>query len=162
MAEIKSPVITEISGRLDDLVFYRRGGKNYVRKWVKPKDPRSPKQVARRENFACLVKTWQNMNSAMKKTWRQYPGKHGRPYNAFMSENLRRTNSGEEIVLSYKPSKTYCRKSNVIQPVNTTTMVQQNYSLVITSVLHEYSMNLIRNHLFKARNGPICSAADLY
>ncbi len=144
MAEIKSTVITEISGKVGDLVFYTRGRKNFVRKWVKPHDPKTPEQLIRREKFADLVRTWQSLTAEEKKSWKLYPGRKGSPYNAFMSENLKRTERGEKVVCEY----TYTSRKQ------TFSLPQYEYSLVTTSVTHEYSMKHKKGQLYRIRNGP--------
>ncbi len=152
MAEIKSSVITEISGRLGNIVFYSRNGKNFARKWVMPCDPRTEKQIAQRQNFARLVKIWQNMNPAERKSWINHPSRKGSAYNAFMSENLRRLNNRQEIITRYRPVK-YIFKSGICNG-RKHPILQHEYSLATTSLLHEYSMNGLYYNTPVARSGP--------
>ncbi len=135
-----NPVINEISGKLGSMVFYSRNGKTFVRRWVIPKDPKTPLQKAARKNFANLVKTWQRMNAEMKQSWKHYPGRRGTPYNAFMSENMKRSNRGDQILLYFMPSDIQSKKIKYLYSVPCVLFLQPVFSLVITSLWHEYSM----------------------
>ena len=156
MAEVRSTVINEISGKLGNLVFYKRGDKIFVRKWVRPSDPCTDLQIKQRQNFSQLIKIWQNMNPSMKKSWAAHPLRKGSPYNTFMSENLKRMNSGDYVLLIYQPLKKYYRNTAVSNNSvsKDPAWIQSQFSLVITSVIHESPLNNILNYSYTYRDGP--------
>ncbi|MCP4147536.1 MAG: hypothetical protein GY757_07280 [bacterium] len=95
-----NPLIDSFSGKMGNLVFYRRGNAVYCRKWVKPRDPKSPAQLARRGSFALCVFSWQQLDNKTRKTWRKYGRSKNIPgYNAFISVNMNRIAAGKPLLL---------------------------------------------------------------
>ena len=67
-----SPIISDASGQLaDSVVFSKWKGRSYMRTYVKPANPRTPKQVANRDVFDKLVKRWQSLatDADVKAAW---------------------------------------------------------------------------------------------
>ena len=156
MAEIKSSVITEISGRLGNIVFYRRHNKNFARKWVKPADPKTASQRACRKNFSLIVRTWQSMNPEQKKSWSNYPQRKGSAYNAFISDNLKRINQGLIIRITWRKAD-YCFKSKTLYEEAAqqySTCSYPVFSLVTASIMHGSGINPFIRYLFHNREGP--------
>ena len=58
---ILNPIITEITGRMGNLVFYRRHNTQCLRTYVIPRNPDTSAQKIVRNNFAEAVKSWQSM-----------------------------------------------------------------------------------------------------
>ena len=56
-----NPLITEISGRIGVLVFYKRRNKQCIRTYVVPRNPDTFAQKIVRGNFADAVKAWQSI-----------------------------------------------------------------------------------------------------
>lgn len=63
------PIISSISGRLGNLVFFSRYGKQYVRSYVIPGNPKSISQQRNRSSFANAVKSWQSLAPEEKEEW---------------------------------------------------------------------------------------------
>ena len=93
MAKIEYDVVfTGICGRVGELVHYERNGTHCTRRWVNPADPKTPKQIARRQMFAKLVAEWRNMDQTEKAGWKRTAGnkKKGQTgFNSFMSTRLK-------------------------------------------------------------------------
>jgi len=59
MAKVEMPLWSGIGkGKLGDIVFMRRLGKNVVRIKVKPANPRTEKQTLIRDNITGLTRAW--------------------------------------------------------------------------------------------------------
>jgi len=64
MAKVKlASYLTEISGRLGNIVLYNSYDKEYARIYVKPENPNSDKQKAVRKTFGDAVRSWQSLHS---------------------------------------------------------------------------------------------------
>ncbi|MCP4129996.1 MAG: hypothetical protein GY754_03160 [bacterium] len=56
-----NPLVDAFSGKMGNMVFYRRGSGVFCRKWVKPRDPRShtkgwkPHAMRKERLFFCMV-----------------------------------------------------------------------------------------------------------
>ena len=75
-----------LSGRVGDAVFYTRYGRQYMRPYVKPSNPDTPAQRARRSAFRHAVCTWQALGEEEKLQWKNIGRKRHLPgYNAFIS-----------------------------------------------------------------------------
>ena len=62
------------SGRCGDWVWYPRGSKQCRRRWVKPKDPRTPGQLGSRAAFGAASKAWshsQELTEQQREDWRR-------------------------------------------------------------------------------------------
>lgn len=80
------------SGTLaDELIFSNWKGKAYLKKYAKPKQPRTADQVAMRAILSFLSKAWAAISSADQATWDQLaePSRIS-PFNAYQRENLKR------------------------------------------------------------------------
>ena len=58
---ILNPMFESISGRIGNVVFYRRGNRQCVRTYVVPNNPDTVLQGEVRRNFASAVRSWQKM-----------------------------------------------------------------------------------------------------
>ncbi len=59
MAKVKMPLLSgEVTGKVGDIVFFRRYGTQLARMRTKPSNPKTDKQVAVRTNLAGLSKLW--------------------------------------------------------------------------------------------------------
>ena len=78
-------------GRIGDTVFYKRNGKFYSRQYVKPRNPRTPAQVAQRERFKRAHQAWKQLSEFEKAKYRARARYPGLGYQLFMSENSKTT-----------------------------------------------------------------------
>lgn len=72
MVKWTSPIISDASGQLaESVVFSKWKGRSYMRTYVKPANPRTPKQVANRDVFDKLVKRYQSLatDAEAKSAW---------------------------------------------------------------------------------------------
>ncbi len=59
MAKVRMPLLSgEVSGKVGDIVFFRRYGTQLARMRTKPSNPRTEKQMAVRQNLSGLSKLW--------------------------------------------------------------------------------------------------------
>lgn len=94
MALVTGPLFS-LTGRQSvgkTLVFYRWRGLNVTRQWVKPKNPQTPAQVARRALFTAAAALWRSPGTAVdKQAWAlfadQTPGRFT-AYSAYMQATL--------------------------------------------------------------------------
>ncbi|MEM2073716.1 MAG: hypothetical protein QXO33_04120 [Nitrososphaeria archaeon] len=64
MPKWTSPLFTDMRNALgESVVFSRWKGRQYIRSWVKPANPRTLKQMANRDVLKNLVKRWQAIKS---------------------------------------------------------------------------------------------------
>lgn len=75
MAEFISTTFGQISGKHGTAVAVVRDGKNYIRKFTKPTDRKTPKQIAQRAKFAYTNKTLSIFKSLFEET---FPNKASR------------------------------------------------------------------------------------
>lgn len=127
MAKVSFPLLSgEASGKFGEQVFYRRQGKTYVRKLVKPRNPNTDKQKAVRDNFTGLSNAFSGKGDAVlkKKTptgyvnvqfpkltaeeanmWKEYARRRGMypsyGRNLFIAENQKRL-----LKFGYDPIRT--------------------------------------------------------
>ena len=81
-----NPVITTLSGRIGNAVFYCRRGTQCARAYVVPRNPDTYAQRAVRGNFASAVKAWQQMSTTGKYAFtRKARGLGMSGYNLFIS-----------------------------------------------------------------------------
>ncbi len=92
MAIVTGPLFS-LTGRQSvgkTLVFYRSRGLNVTRQWVKPKNPQTPAQIARRDLFQDAAAFWRS-HDLDKPAWQllanQTPSKYT-SYSAFMQSWL--------------------------------------------------------------------------
>jgi hypothetical protein len=80
-----------LSGKVGDVVFYRRGKTACVRFWVPPRDPRTEGQLKQRERLRAAVVSWKRLSAAEKQLWQRRAELMGRVgYQLFLSESLDR------------------------------------------------------------------------
>lgn len=90
--ELGEPVL--LSGRgvplgMSDTVFCVWKGKQYVRRYVKPQNPRTPKQMAQRKRMGAVVKMWRTLPPKVKAEYNRRAEELGTcsGFNLFVSEN---------------------------------------------------------------------------
>ena len=67
MAKVNIPLLSGIaSGKLGDVVFFRRWGSNIARVRVKPANPRTPLQQLVRYNLSALAQAWKGSGDLVK------------------------------------------------------------------------------------------------
>jgi len=70
MAKVKlASFLTEISGRLGNVVFYNSYGREYLRVYVKPENPDTDKQKTVRKTFGDAVRSWQSLPDEQKQKY---------------------------------------------------------------------------------------------
>lgn len=78
-----------LSGRVGALVFCRRGKGVYARAWVRPTDPKKPKQLIQRKKFQAAVQAWQELLPEDKDKYRKRgAASHRQGYHLFVAEYL--------------------------------------------------------------------------
>jgi len=85
MAKVNMPLLSgEVRGKLGDIVFFRRHGRQLARMRTKPANPKTDKQVAVRTNLAGLGKLWKGENNIVlkkynptTKEWEDYTVENG-------------------------------------------------------------------------------------
>lgn len=88
-----NPVFTEFKGRLGNIVFYKRLGKQCLRIYVVPRNPDTESQRLNRHAFRDAVLAWKTMSREEKGIWNikaMYAGKPLRGYNLYISEYMKR------------------------------------------------------------------------
>jgi len=97
MAELKSSVIGELSGRIENAVYRIRNGKviAYARP-VNQKVSKSRKAVTARNNFAAVVTLAKTVNSVskLKEIWRTAKVEGTSPYHRMIRNNAKRVREG--------------------------------------------------------------------
>ncbi|MCP4135539.1 MAG: hypothetical protein GY754_31510 [bacterium] len=121
---LNHPMFLRVSGRLGPIVFVYRNGTNFIRKWVKPYDPKTYKQRKQRNNFARLVAAWQQLPEGIRNTWNLHVRRKRSQmsgYNAFIGYNMKRLLAGKTIVLYRSKENTAFRKYLTSKPRNSAT-----------------------------------------
>lgn len=78
------------------MVFVQRNGGTYLRRYVKPKDPRTAAQRDKRARFAEAVAAWRALDEAGKAVFRKRGKALGRTgYHLFVAEHLAAGGPGE-------------------------------------------------------------------
>lgn len=88
-----NPVFTEFKGRVGNIVFYKRLGKQCMRVYVMPRNPDTESQRLNRHAFRDAVLAWKDMSREEKDCWNtkaRYAGKPLRGYNLYISEYMKR------------------------------------------------------------------------
>lgn len=71
-------------------VSWDSGGRQQIRRRVKPYNPQTPTQQAHRNKMADAVSAWQSLDSGTKATWTSKAHAKGRtPYNFFLSHYIK-------------------------------------------------------------------------
>ncbi len=84
-----NPLISAISGRMGNLVFYIRQNRQCIRSYVLPRNPDTDAQRIIRRTFADAVKSWQAMTRDEKYIFtRKARGLQMSGYNLYISEYM--------------------------------------------------------------------------
>lgn len=76
-------------GRIGDIVFYKRRGKFYSRRYVKPRNPRTPAQMKQREKFKRAHEAWKQLSEFERAKYRARARFPGLGYQLFISEHVK-------------------------------------------------------------------------
>ncbi|MEE9602712.1 MAG: hypothetical protein V3V75_05360 [Thermoguttaceae bacterium] len=109
MVKLKGPgLATSASGQLaKQLIFSSSKGKAYLKKYAKPKQPRSKPQVALRANMDFLSKNWAAISALDKATWQGLATQRNlSPFNAYQSYNLIRCRNLQRPTKAYPAAET--------------------------------------------------------
>jgi len=93
MARVIGPLLSmDASGAVGgSVVFSKWKGRNYVRRFVVPHNPRSALQVAQRAMLKFLAEAWSGFTIGNKATWDSLAAATNiSPFNAYVSNNLNR------------------------------------------------------------------------
>jgi len=93
MARVTGPLLSmDASGAVGgSVVFSKWKGRNYVRRFVVPHNPRSALQVAQRSMLKFLAEQWSGFSIPYKATWDTLAAATNiSPFNAYVSNNLNR------------------------------------------------------------------------
>ena len=91
MATVKfTSIIQHASGQFGGIVFSHRKGKPYLKRYAKPRDPRTAAQVAARERFRECAAKWRMLPPEEKAAWKARARRENATgYNLFMREGMR-------------------------------------------------------------------------
>lgn len=86
-----------LRGRMDDVVFYKRNGKFFSRRYVIPHNPRTPAQMEQRERFKRAHEAWKQLTDQEKRVLDVRAERLGNysGYQLFMSENTKNEKEAE-------------------------------------------------------------------
>jgi hypothetical protein len=96
------PIVSEMHNKLGKMVFCEKKGVSYIRRWVAPTNPNTPKQQAVRSAFKTLVTLWKQLDVSdiFHNSWKA--ATEGTPmsgYNAFIKANAYKEHDGDPLVL---------------------------------------------------------------
>ena len=80
------------SGRFREKVFVTRSGQEtHIRPYVKPRDPKTPKQIVHREKFRLASLAWTKLTPEEKEPYNQLAKQEGKcsGFNLFIKEQIR-------------------------------------------------------------------------
>jgi hypothetical protein len=84
------PVIESMHGKVGNVVFVKRKGTQFMRKYVIPRDPETEVQLKNRSAFSRCVAKWQLLPQNEKDVWNQYgKTRNRRGYNLFISHHMK-------------------------------------------------------------------------
>ena len=91
MAKVElASYLAEINGRIEDIVLYTVGGREYMRRYVKPRNPETESQQANRRLFAEAMASWKLLTSEEKKKYRQKTRRlNMHPHNLYIREYIK-------------------------------------------------------------------------
>ena len=97
------PMFNSMTGKTGDSVYYRRHGRLYARRYVKPRNPGTESQVINRAAFSRAVRQWREL-PAETRDWYNYRTANlpMNGMNLFISETLMGTRRFDEPVNSGK------------------------------------------------------------
>ncbi len=91
-----NPAFNSFHGRVGRLVFVHRHGRQYVRPYVKPRNPNTFAQRVRRHSFADAVRAWRSLPDDRKMLWNTKARRtRSNGYNGFISWYMRKGGRGE-------------------------------------------------------------------
>ena len=76
-----------LRGKLYDRVYYKRHGKYYSRRFVKPRDPKTPAQLKQRERFREAHAAWVALTEEQRNSWRKHARDPAFGFNLFMKKH---------------------------------------------------------------------------
>jgi len=119
----------DASGSLaGSIVFSKWKGRNYVRRLVKPSNPKSGGQVGVRSMFAFLAQQWAGISTANKATWNARADSATiSPFNAYMSFNQFNWRNGLPPTMAYPAAQ-----SGTADAINTFTATAGIRQITIT------------------------------
>jgi hypothetical protein len=101
MANVQlNPVFTGFSRKIDNLVFYTKNGKTFVRRKPIFTKPMTENQIGVRNAFKTLADIWRGMNGIFRTAWEissENSGLSG--YNAFIGANVNNQRGGKPLEL---------------------------------------------------------------
>jgi len=106
MARVTGPLFSlDASGQVGkSVVFSKWKGRNYTRKLVIPKNPKSAKQIGVRSMMAFLAQAWAALGAGVKDDYDALAEtKQISPFNAYVGENLARWQVGGTPAQAYPP-----------------------------------------------------------
>ncbi len=115
--------INSISGRLGNVVFYKRRGVQCVRLHVIPRNPDTEAQRIMRRSFGDAVRSWQAMNNDEKYVYiRKARFLNMSGYNLYISKYLKRIMQAVNRISTHKPkskisSLTWNLKHSTLNPI---------------------------------------------
>lgn len=79
------------SGKFRDKIFVTRNGDTYIKKYTKPRDPRSPEQIAQRNLMRTANNIWKSMTPEQREEWKVLAiNEKMSGYNLFLQTALKR------------------------------------------------------------------------
>jgi len=97
MVKLKGPSLaTAAAGGLGEiLTFSQSKGRSYVKKWSKPKNPKSATQQSMRATMAFLSEEWRGLSAAEQALWEPLAADANvPPFNAYLTFNLTNARNG--------------------------------------------------------------------
>ena len=97
MVKLKGPALSgAAAGALGGtLIFSQAKGRRYLKRWHKPTDPRSHKQIAMRAILRFLSQEWRKISTPDQLLWKPLAAQTNvSPFNAFQAFNLARWRDG--------------------------------------------------------------------
>lgn len=117
MALTKGPLFSfDATGSVaKTITFSKWKGRNYVRRLVKPSQPRSGAQVGRRAMFKFLAQQWVSQGGASQATWKTLADQIVASYfNAYMKHNLERWHNYLSPITDYPATEEGTGSDNVL------------------------------------------------
>jgi hypothetical protein len=75
-----------LRGRRDDVVFYKRKGKFYSRRFTKPRDPKTTAQQNQRARFREANAAWKALAEEDRERWRRHARDRAYGFNLFVKK----------------------------------------------------------------------------
>ncbi len=111
--EYLTGMVETLQGRLGDEIGYVVRGRQRWRRYVKPADPRTKRQLCRRRHFARLVSRWHGLNEAEKARWNDLARRKPLTgFNLFLSAGMKEFEARRrvlEIKSSVRSSRRFVR-----------------------------------------------------